>query len=87
MVASAGFVAFLQEQLAPLGAVAFRRMFGKTGVFCDGVMMGMANDDALFSASMTGIARPSVKRPRHRLSATRRVANASTSPSGRFRTA
>jgi DNA transformation protein len=27
---------FLREQLAPLGHVTMRRMFGKTGVFCDG---------------------------------------------------
>ena len=48
MVASASFVAFLQEQLAPLGRITVRRMFGKTGVFCDGVMLGMVRDDALY---------------------------------------
>ena len=41
MVASDSFGEFLREQLAPLGHVAMRRMFGKTGVFCDGVMFGM----------------------------------------------
>jgi DNA transformation protein len=25
-----------------------RRMFGKTGVFCDGVMFGMISDDTLY---------------------------------------
>jgi DNA transformation protein len=25
-----------------------RRMFGKTGVFCDGVMLGMVRDDTLY---------------------------------------
>jgi DNA transformation protein len=25
-----------------------RRMFGKTGVFCDGLMLGMVRDDALY---------------------------------------
>jgi DNA transformation protein len=33
MVASDSFVEFLREQLAPLGRVTMRRMFGKTGVF------------------------------------------------------
>src|SRR5262249_29435028 len=38
----------LREQLAPLGHVALRRMFGKTGVFCDGLMLGMVRDDTLY---------------------------------------
>ena len=42
MVASASFAEFLREQLAPLGRVTMRRMFGKTGVFCDGLMFGSA---------------------------------------------
>ena len=48
MVASNSFSAFLREQLAPLGHVTLRRMFGKTGVFCDGLMLGMVRDDALY---------------------------------------
>jgi DNA transformation protein len=48
MVASDGFAEFLREQLAPLGRIAMRRMFGKTGVFCDGVMLGMVRDDTLY---------------------------------------
>jgi DNA transformation protein len=48
MVASAGFVEFLREQLAPLGRLTFRRMFGKTGVFCGGVMFAMVSDDTLY---------------------------------------
>jgi hypothetical protein len=35
------FSEFLREQLAPLGRVTKRRMFDKTGVFCDGLMFGM----------------------------------------------
>ncbi len=38
MVASASFAAFLSAELSPLGAVTVRRMFGKPGVFCDGLM-------------------------------------------------
>jgi DNA transformation protein and related proteins len=48
MVASATFAEFLREQLAPLGRVTMRRMFGKTGVFCDGLMFAMVRDDALY---------------------------------------
>jgi len=48
MVASDDFAEFLREQLAPLGRVTMRRMFGKTGVFCDGVMFGMVTDNTLY---------------------------------------
>jgi DNA transformation protein len=48
MVASDGFAEFLREQLAPLGRITMRRMFGKTGVFCDGLMLGMVTDNTLY---------------------------------------
>jgi DNA transformation protein len=48
MVASDSFAEFLRERLAPLGRVTMRRMFGKTGVFCDGLMLGMVTDDTLY---------------------------------------
>src|SRR5260370_33316899 len=48
MVASDSFAEFLREQLAPLGHLTMRRMFGKTGVFCDGVMLGMVTDNTLY---------------------------------------
>jgi DNA transformation protein len=48
MVASESFAEFLIEQLAPLGRVTLRRMFGKTGVFCDGLMLGMVTDNMLY---------------------------------------
>jgi hypothetical protein len=48
MVASHSFAEFLREQLAPLGRVTMRRMFCKTGVFCDRVMFGMMTDDTLY---------------------------------------
>ena len=48
MVASDGFAEFLHEQLAPLGRVTMRRMFGKTGVFCNGLMFGMVTNDTLY---------------------------------------
>ncbi len=48
MVASDSFAEFLREQLAPVGRVTLRRMFGKTGVFCDGLMLAMVTDDTLY---------------------------------------
>ena len=48
MVASDGFAEFLSEQLAPLGHIAFRHMFGKTGVFCDALMFGMVTENTLY---------------------------------------
>lgn len=48
MVASDSFAEFLREQLAPLGRVTMRRMFGKSGVFCDGVMFGVVAEDTLY---------------------------------------
>ena len=48
MGASDDFAEFLCEQLSPLGRVSMRRMFGKTGVFCDGVMFGMVTDNTLY---------------------------------------
>ena len=48
MVASNSFAEFLREQLGSLGPVTMRRMFGKTGVFCDGVMIGMVRDNTLY---------------------------------------
>src|SRR5882724_7286712 len=48
MVASDSFAEFLREQFAPLGHITVRRMFGKTGVFCDGLMLGMVRDNTLY---------------------------------------
>jgi DNA transformation protein len=48
MVASPTFGDFLHVQRAPLGHVALRRMFGKTGVFCNGPMLGMMTGDTLY---------------------------------------
>jgi DNA transformation protein and related proteins len=48
MVASESFAEFLREQLAPLGRITMRRMFGKTGVFCDGLMFAMVTENTLY---------------------------------------
>lgn len=47
-MAGDSFAEFLCEQLAPPGPVTVRRMFGRTGVFCDGVMLGLVSDAALY---------------------------------------
>ena len=48
MAASDSFAEFLREQLAALGHITMRRMFGKTGVFCNGLMLGMVRDNTLY---------------------------------------
>jgi DNA transformation protein len=48
MAASNTLAEFLREQLEPLGRITVRRMFGKTGVFCDGVMFGMVTENTLY---------------------------------------
>jgi DNA transformation protein and related proteins len=48
MVASDSFAEFLHEQFAPLGRITMRRMFGKTGVFFFGFILGMVRDNTLY---------------------------------------
>jgi DNA transformation protein len=48
MVATETYADFLREQLAPLGRLTLRRMFGKTGVFCNGVMFAMVTENTLY---------------------------------------
>jgi DNA transformation protein and related proteins len=47
MIASNSFAEFQREQLAPLGRVTLRRMFGATGIFCDGLMFAVVSEDML----------------------------------------
>jgi DNA transformation protein len=48
MASSAGFLAFLDEQLAGIGPVSIRRMFGGAGVFADSIMFALVSDDTLY---------------------------------------
>jgi TfoX/Sxy family transcriptional regulator of competence genes len=48
MVASEAFAELLREQFSALGPIGFRRMFGKTGVFCDGLMFGVVAENTLY---------------------------------------
>ena len=38
----------VRELLAPLGSVSARRMFGGAGIYCDGVMFALVEDDVLY---------------------------------------
>ena len=48
MAVSASFVEFILEQLAALGAVSSRRMFGGVGLYCDGQFFALIDDDVLY---------------------------------------
>src|SRR6516162_3300854 len=82
MVASDSFAEWLREQLAPLGRVTLRRMFGKTGVFCDGLMLGMVRDDVLYFRVDDDNRKTLKEAEAYPPPTTRRAAAASTSPSG-----
>lgn len=48
MTTSPEYRAFVEEQLAPLGPVTIRAMFGGAGVYSDGVMFALIADDELY---------------------------------------
>lgn len=48
MTASDSFAEYLRDQLAPLGPLVLRRMFGKTGLFRGGLMFALVSDDTLY---------------------------------------
>jgi DNA transformation protein len=48
VAASPEFLAFLRDQLAPLGHVTTRRMFSGAGLYCDGVIFALLLRDTLF---------------------------------------
>ena len=48
MSVSAEFIDFLLEQMAGFAPVSVRRMFGGAGLYRDGVMFGLVDDDALY---------------------------------------
>ena len=45
---SAGFERFVLDQLAPLGEVTSKKMFGGVGLYCDGVFFGIIARDELY---------------------------------------
>ena len=48
MAQGSEFVAFIVEQLAPLGEVRARSMFGGHGIYFDGRMFALVADDTLY---------------------------------------
>jgi DNA transformation protein len=48
MPLSAEYSAFIEDLLAPFGAVSVRRMFGGGGVYHEGVMFALIADDTLY---------------------------------------
>lgn len=48
MASSPEFLAFVADQLAPLGHVTTRRMFSGAGVYCDGVIFALILRDTLY---------------------------------------
>jgi DNA transformation protein len=48
MTTTSDYIAFIVEQLAGLGPVRAKRMFGGAGVYCDAVMFALISDDTLY---------------------------------------
>ena len=45
---SSGYGTYLLDELASLGQVSLRRMFGGAGLFLDGLMIGILEEDVLY---------------------------------------
>ena len=43
-----GLIAYLKDQMAPLGPIASRRMFSGAGLYCDGVIFALILRDTLY---------------------------------------
>jgi DNA transformation protein and related proteins len=48
LASSAAFVTFVVDQLADLGEVTPKKMFGGVGLYCDGVFFGIIARDTLY---------------------------------------
>jgi len=48
MTVSTDYLAFVLDQLAGLGGVTSRRMFGGVGLYCDELFFGLIDNDVLF---------------------------------------
>ncbi|MFZ0009254.1 MAG: TfoX/Sxy family protein, partial [Steroidobacteraceae bacterium] len=48
MTVSSDFLAYVLDQLAELGGVRSRRMFGGAGLYCDELFFGLIADDTLY---------------------------------------
>ena len=48
MTVSSSFLAYVVEQLAALGRVRSKRMFGGVGLYCEELFFGLLDDDVLY---------------------------------------
>jgi DNA transformation protein len=48
MAVTASYRQYVADQLAPLGEVEIKRMFGGVGLYFDGKMFGLVDDDTVF---------------------------------------
>jgi DNA transformation protein and related proteins len=48
MTVSAGFIETITEQVAPLGHITVRKMFGGAAVYCGGQVFALIDDDVLY---------------------------------------
>lgn len=48
MAVSAGYIAYVLEQLERLGPVSARKMFGGAGLYCDGLFFGLIDSGDRF---------------------------------------
>ncbi|WP_414646946.1 TfoX/Sxy family protein [Caulobacter sp.] len=48
MAVSSDYLEFVLEQLAPLGQIASRRMFGGVGIYANGLFFALVDDDVLY---------------------------------------
>ncbi|WP_172273895.1 TfoX/Sxy family protein [Caulobacter sp. RHG1] len=48
MAVSSDYLDFLVEQLAPLGRITTRRMFGGAGIYANGLFFALIADDVLY---------------------------------------
>ncbi len=48
MAITDGFIAQIKEQLRRLGTITVRKMFGGAGIYCNGLIIAIANDDVLY---------------------------------------
>ena len=44
----ASYIAFLIEQLSPLGEITSRRLFGGNSLYCDGIVFALVANDTLY---------------------------------------
>jgi DNA transformation protein len=48
MPVSSNYLGYVREQLAGLGGVSSRRMFGGAGLYCDGFFFALVDNDTLY---------------------------------------